>query len=39
VYVFWGVPAAVHDAFLTAPSKGRFFNQRIRGRYASDLAA
>lgn len=39
VYVFWGVPAAVHDAFLKAPSKGRFFNQRIRSRYASARAA
>jgi KTSC domain len=33
VYVYFGVPAAVHQALLGAPSKGRYFNQSIRGRY------
>lgn len=27
------VPGYVVDRFLAAPSKGRFFNQQIRGRY------
>lgn len=38
-YVFFGVPAAVFEAFLAAPSKGRFFNWRVRGRYQSARAA
>lgn len=33
VYLFLGVPPAVHEALLNAPSKGRYFNQTIRGRY------
>ena len=33
-YCYFGVPAAVHEALLAAPSKGRYFNQVIRGRYA-----
>jgi hypothetical protein len=32
-YRYFGVPAAVHEALLRAPSKGRYFNQVIRGRY------
>ena len=34
VYLYFGVPAAVHQALLNAPSKGRYFNSVIRGRYA-----
>jgi hypothetical protein len=34
VYRYFGVPAAVHEALLGAPSKGSYFNQAIRGRYA-----
>jgi hypothetical protein len=34
VYCYFGVPAAVHEALLAAPSKGSYFNQAIRGRYA-----
>lgn len=34
VYHYFGVPATVHDVLLAAPSKGRYFNQAIRGRYA-----
>ncbi len=34
VYRYFGVPATVHEALLGAPSKGRYFNQAIRGRYA-----
>ena len=33
-YRYFGVPAAVHEALLGAPSKGSYFNQAIRGRYA-----
>ena len=33
VYHYFGVPAAVHEALLGAPSKGGYFNQAIRGRY------
>jgi KTSC domain len=31
VYQYFGVPAAVHQALLGAPSKGRYFNHAIRG--------
>ena len=33
VYHYFGVPAAVHESLLGAPSKGSYFNQAIRGRY------
>jgi len=33
VYQYFSVPAAVHESLLAAPSKGRFFNQAIRGRF------
>jgi hypothetical protein len=33
VDLYFGVPAAVHQALLSAPSKGRCFNQAIRGRF------
>ena len=33
VYLYFGVPAAVYHALLGAPSKGRYFNQSIRGRF------
>jgi hypothetical protein len=32
-YQYLGVPARVHRALLSAPSKGSFFNQAIRGRF------
>ena len=32
-YAYFRVPAAVHEAFLAAESKGRFFQERIRDRY------
>ena len=31
VYQYFGVPAAVHQALLSAPSKGSYFNEAIRG--------
>jgi len=33
VYLYFGVPAAVHQALLGAPSEGGYFNQTIRGRF------
>ena len=37
VYQYFGVPAMIHEALLSAPSKGRFFNDVIRGRFAYRL--
>lgn len=33
VYVYSGVPKAIHDAYCNALSKGSFFNMAIRDRY------
>ncbi len=33
IYQYFGVPAAVYQALLGAPSKGSYFNQTIRGRF------
>ena len=33
VYLYFGVPSAVYEALLGASSKGRCFNDTIRGRY------
>ena len=33
IYHYYGVPAAVHEALLGAPSKGRYFNRVIRVRF------
>ncbi len=33
IYQFSGVPAAVHEALLRAPSKGDYFNRAIRGQF------
>ena len=33
IYQYFGVPAAAHQALLSAPSKGACFNQIIRGRF------
>jgi KTSC domain len=33
VYQYFRVPAAVHQSLLEASSKGRYFNQAIRGRF------
>lgn len=33
VYRYLAVPEAVHRAFMTADSKGRYFAQHVRGRY------
>ena len=34
MYRYFGVPASVHQALLDAPSKGKYFNQAIRERFA-----
>jgi len=33
VYQYFHVPAAVHQSLLNASSKGRYFNQAIRGSF------
>lgn len=33
IYHYFGVPAAVHQGLLAAPSKGCYFNRAIRGRF------
>jgi hypothetical protein len=32
-YAYLNVPAEVHDDFMRAPSKGRFFSEAVRDRY------
>ena len=39
IYQYFGVPAAVHEALLGAPSKGSYFNRFIRGRFPYSLAS
>lgn len=34
LYRYYDVPWRVYDAFIKAGSKGRFFNQYIKDRYA-----
>jgi hypothetical protein len=34
IYEYCGVPRAAYSAFLSAPSKGKYFNTYIRGHYA-----
>ena len=33
IYQYCGVPVAVYGGLLQAPSKGRYFNRVIRGRF------
>ena len=33
VYLYFDVPPAVHQALLESPSKGRYFNRSICGRF------
>ena len=35
-YVYFDVPRALYEEFLDAPSKGEFFDERIRDRYAAE---
>ena len=39
VYQYFRVPAAVHQSLLDASSKGRYFNQAIRGQFPYRLIA
>ena len=39
IYQYFGVPAAMHAALLRAPSKGKYFNRVIRGRFPFSLAS
>jgi len=32
-YTYYGVPKHIYEAFLSASSKGRFFNNQIKDRY------
>lgn len=33
LYQYFGVPAAVYEGLLCAPSKGSYFNRAIRGKF------
>jgi len=33
IYAYSGVPQSVYSGLMSAPSKGRYFHARIRGRY------
>ena len=37
VYCYFGVPGAVYEGLLAAPSKGRYFNGAIRGHFPHSL--
>ena len=34
VYLYFGVAVALRDALIESDSKGKFFNEKIRNRYA-----
>jgi hypothetical protein len=34
LYSYAGIPKAIYDALLRAPSKGQYFNSKIRGQFA-----
>jgi len=38
IYRYRGVPTDVYDGLLAAPSKGRFFQSRIRGKFIFERA-
>jgi len=38
-YKFFDVPGALYQAFRDAPSRGRFFNEALRGRFRSELVS
>jgi hypothetical protein len=39
IYQYSGVPPAVHQALLQAPSMGSYFNRVIRGRFPYSLVS
>lgn len=36
-YKYFGVPSVLYEALRQAPSRGRFFNESIRGRFECRL--
>jgi len=36
-YKYFDVPPEVYAAFREAPSRGRFYNEQVRGRFACEL--
>jgi len=38
IYQYFGVPSTVYEALLRAPSKGKYFNRAIRGKFSYALA-
>lgn len=36
VYRFRGVPAATHEEFMKAPSKGSYFSKNIKNNFPTD---
>lgn len=34
IYQYYNVPEEVYNAMLTAPSKGKYFNESIRGKFS-----
>ena len=39
IYRYFGVPAPVYEGLLAAPSKGKYFNQAIRGNFPYSRAS
>jgi len=38
-YVYENVPQSLYDAFMAAPSYGRFFNEHVRDRFPYRLVS
>lgn len=38
-YQYSGVPESVYQAFLNAPSKGKFFSANVKGKYSTTKIA
>ena len=39
VYRYFGVPGSVYEGLVAAPSKGRYFNESIRGHFPHSLVS
>ena len=39
IYRYFGIPAPLYEALLAAPSKGKYFNRAIRGKFAYSLSS
>ena len=35
IFRYFDVPVSVYDALMSAPSKGRYFNDNVAGKYES----